>query len=131
MPSLPPRLPNKPASLVDYSSIQAIYKKAVREYLDRDFVLALDSVHSLELQPLSEKWRRKSWLIYLTILSACTLLSEIELRKLFGRDNDIHQKFKTGTIWRETELHFRGQVDLDVMVEVYCYLDALLSLLNN
>lgn len=116
MPSLP-ALPAKTSALRDSSAVNALYNKATREYLSRDFSAALATVDLSRAQQLSSKHRRRTFLLYLAILDSITGSNDHEIKQKLGRQaTDLTDRLRSGAIWVEAEKYFNGVLPNEVAV---------------
>lgn len=127
MPSLP-ALPAKSSAFKDTSAFTALYSKATRQYLSRDFSSALSTIALARGQQLSLKHKKKAFLLYLAILDSFTSFSERDASHKLGPGAlNATSRLKSGAIWSEAESDFGGRVPNEVAVSIILSLTRHMS----
>lgn len=119
MPSLPD-LPAKNPSLIDATATNALYSKATREYINRNFSDALATIKTLEQQQsLTLKTKKRVFLLYLAVLDAVAKLDDAELHRALGHEGTgVADRLRLGTVWNDSEVLFDRSVPLDISVHI-------------
>lgn len=119
MPSLPD-LPSKNPALIDSAVVNALYAKATREYVNRQFSASLETIATLRSQQSTNlKTQKRIFFLYLTVVDTICKLDDVELKAALGRSgHTIADQLKQGTIWNEAESYFGKLIPIDISVHI-------------